>query len=113
MSQLLKVTIIVLLVGIVGALIIPYFRPDDTDKYKPLQNRIDSLLTVNDSLNKQLVVLDSTSNQLKANISNEKVKIVYIKQQGNEKIKIIDGFNGNQLYDYFANLKAYDTSIRQ
>jgi uncharacterized protein YycO len=71
------------------------------------QNNIDSLKTeivksdiIIDSLNKEIMILDSTNIILGE-------KIIYIKQQLNEKINDVDNFTNDELSKFFTDRYRY------
>ena len=108
MDKALKTIIIIAVIGIIIALLLPSIL--NKKEYKEGVN-VDSLLIENerleaikrnlfDSLEKQTVITDS----LVAIREDKKKQIIYINNSKNEKLRIVDGFNDNELDSFFSTI---------
>lgn len=102
--KVLKVIGIVALIAIILAIFIPFFiNPvNNDDKYAKMQSKIDSLMAVNDSIQKEVIRLDLVADTLLNQRKEAKERIIYIKTKAHENIRTINGYNGTQLDSFFS-----------
>ena len=77
-------------------------KEDSKDAIKRLNEKIDSLSKENKKLLEKDTVLTKHIDSLTIVSNKEKTKIIYLNNAKNEKIKIVDGFNDNQLDSFFS-----------
>lgn len=86
--------------------------PMDSEERLRIEIRQDSLKNANKVLKKELGLSVSLVDSLKNERNKIEIKTVYLESKRNEKIRIIDSFNGMELWRFFSNIQATDTNRR-
>lgn len=76
-------------------------------KIDSIQNEIDSVMMVNESLTKEIVKLDNQIDNIDGDINKVQKNITIIKNQTDEKINVVDGYNFSDLNKFFTD--RYET----
>jgi transcription antitermination factor NusA-like protein len=79
--------------------------------YKELHKKTDSLYIENEKLERELYISKAKSDSIGKQIGKQTDRIIYLKQQQNEKIKIISNYSNNELYIFLSNIHITPDSI--
>ena len=71
-------------------------------KIEALENKINSLHSINEELTLEIDTLNGQINKLDQEISKQDIKIVTLKRQTNEKVNNVDSFGDDELEQFFA-----------
>lgn len=78
---------------------------EDLENYhKVLQHEIDSLIQVNQNLDREVTKLNTTADSLYQAAQNTKNNIQTLKNNRNERINAIDNFSHDELVGFFSGL---------
>ncbi len=111
MKDLIKIILIIAVICIAMAFLVPViikWNTPDNNKYDILHRQNDSLVSLNIEKDKRFSALELKSDSVKNSSGKEDAYINNIEKQKDEKFKVIDGFNGNQLFEFFTGLKTPD-----
>lgn len=103
-----KTNILLVIIGILAAYSIFQGSKIRTDvagynaKIDSIQNEIDSVMLVNESLNKEIVKIDGQIGNIDGDITKVQKNITIIKNQTDEKINVIDSYNFSDLNRFFT-----------
>jgi peptidoglycan hydrolase CwlO-like protein len=83
-------------------------------KIEALENKINSLHSINEELTLEIDTLNGQINKLDQEISKQDIKIVTLKRQTNEKVNNVDSFGDDELEQFFAErYRQYLDSIKK
>ena len=103
-----KTNILLVIIGILAAYSIFQGSKIRTDvagynaKIDSIQNEIDSVMMVNESLNKEIVKIDNQIDNIDGDITKVQKNITIIKNQTDEKINVVDSYNFSDLNRFFT-----------
>ena len=103
-----KTNILLVIIGILAAYSIFQGSKIRTDvagynaKIDSIQNEIDSVMMVNESLNKEIVKIDHQIGDIDGDITKVQKNITVIKNQTDEKVNVVDGYNFSDLNRFFT-----------
>jgi|TARA_Y100000287_G_C14121674_1_gene305255 predicted nucleic acid-binding Zn-ribbon protein len=87
---------------------------DYNNKIKALEAKVDSLHSINDNLTYKIDTLNVQINSLDKEIVNQDNLIKNLRIKTNEKVKAVDNFNDDELYQFFTErYRQYLDSIRK
>ena len=87
---------------------------DYNNKIKALEAKVDSLHSINNNLTYKIDTLNVQINSLDKEIVNQDNLIKNLRIKTNEKVKAVDNFNDDELYQFFAERYFYTIdSIRK
>jgi predicted RNase H-like nuclease (RuvC/YqgF family) len=75
---------------------------DYNNKIKALEAKVDSLHSINDNLTYKIDTLNVQINSLDKEIVNQDNLIKNLRIKTNEKVKAVDNFNDDELYQFFT-----------
>jgi cell division protein FtsL len=79
-----------------------------------LNSKIDSLHSINDNLGSKIDTLNNQITSLDSEINNQDNLIKKLKIKTNEKVRAVDNFNDDELYQFFAErYRQHFDSIRK
>tara|TARA_B100001094_G_scaffold287053_1_gene302343 strand:+ start:438 stop:821 length:384 start_codon:yes stop_codon:yes gene_type:complete len=83
-------------------------------KIEALENKINSLHSINEELTLEIDTLNGQINKLDQEINKQDIKIVTLKRQTNEKVNNVDSFGDDELEQFFAErYRQYFDSIKE
>tara|TARA_R100001126_G_scaffold76146_1_gene45139 strand:- start:49 stop:432 length:384 start_codon:yes stop_codon:yes gene_type:complete len=87
---------------------------DYNNKIKALEAKVDSLHSINNNLTYKIDTLNVQINSLDKEIVNQDNLIKNLRIKTNEKVKAVDNFNDDELYQFFTErYRQYLDSIRK
>ena len=87
---------------------------DYNNKIKALEAKVDSLHSINNNLTYKIDTLNVQINSLDKEIVNQDNLIKNLRIKTNEKVKAVDNFNDEELYQFFTErYRQYLDSIRK
>ena len=87
---------------------------DYTTKIEALEAKVDSLHSINDDLSHKIDTLNTQISSLDKEIVNQDNLIKNLRIKTNEKVKAVDNFNDDELYQFFTErYRQYLDSIRK
>ena len=87
---------------------------DYNNKIKALEAKVDSLHSINNNLTYKIDTLNVQINSLDKEIVNQDNLINNLRIKTNEKVKAVDNFNDDELYQFFTErYRQYLDSIRK
>lgn len=87
---------------------------DYNSKIEALEAKVDSLHSINDNLTHKIDTLNVQINSLDKEIVNQDNLIKNLRIKTNEKVKAVDNFNNDELYQFFTErYRQYLDSIRK
>ena len=87
---------------------------DYNNKIEALEAKVDSLHSINDNLTYKIDTLNVQINSLDKEIVNQDNLIKNLRIKTNEKVKAVDNFNDDELYQFFTErYRQYLDSIRK
>lgn len=115
-----KIIIFLVYIFILGALVafmIPGFirqrlKPSFSEHEKRVMAENDSLRQVNQRYERQLAEISIKVDSLTSVVNNNKTKVIYLNNNRNEKMRIINSLSNDELYRYFTEFKAKGGSTR-
>lgn len=114
MKHLNAIIVLIVILLLLATFIPSIINKIGDSKYERMQHYIDSLVVLNDSIRKQVSILDSADNRISNETKAVDKQIVYIKIKSNESIRAITNYSNIKLYEFFSNrtyIKA-DSSAR-
>ena len=75
---------------------------DYNNKIKALEAKVDSLHSINNNLTYKIDTLNVQINSLDKEIVNQDNLIKNLRIKSNEKVRAVDNFNNDELYQFFA-----------
>ena len=87
---------------------------DYNNKIKALEAKVDSLHSINNNLTYKIDTLNVQINSLDKEIVNQDNLIKNLRIKSNEKVRAVDNFNNDELYQFFTErYRQYLDSIRK
>lgn len=112
MDKIKSISIICITIMVLCVFLIPQIikdkAPISSDIEKQIKRENDSLKLVNEGLMNQFVKDSLVIDSISKNVSEGKAKVVYLNNNKNEKIRIIGGYNNDELYRFFSSVNAED-----